>query len=61
MSDNLHDIKMYLDANKDKLPEDSEIAVKELFKLIADCITHFNESDKHMAKTNEWLSALKES
>ncbi len=61
MSDNIHDIKLYLDENRKDLPTKGEVSINELFVLTESCINSFEKSGDEMHNTNEWLLAIKSS
>jgi len=58
ISDNLHDILMYLSANKDNLPNKSEVSVNELFQLLNKSIEDMGSADSHINNSKKWLSSM---
>jgi hypothetical protein len=60
MSDNLNDIQLYLDENKNSLPDGSEVSVKELFTLLKNCIEDYEQVEFNLHECNEWILALAE-
>jgi hypothetical protein len=60
MSDNLNDIQLYLDENKEDLPDDSEISVEELFALVKKCIEDYEQVSLNLHECNEWILSLTE-
>lgn len=61
VKENLHDIKMYLDANEGLLPNKSEVAVDELFSLVKRCISDAHSISAELSNANNWIKGIIES
>lgn len=56
--DNLHDLGMWLDANKQNLPDKSEVEHHELFTMIESLIKSQEKISTHLQAANEWCLGL---
>ena len=58
ISENLHDIKLYLDVNKAELPTGSEVDIVELFDLLRLSLGDLARVQGSIAVNDKWLSAM---
>lgn len=58
LSDNVHDIKLYLDENFSNLPEKGEVTPQELMTLINSVITSMDSIVDDLRDANRWSSAI---
>ena len=58
VSENLHDILLYLNTNKDDLPIKSEVSVDELFQLVNKAIEDADTIKARIDSNERWLDAL---
>lgn len=58
VSENLHDILLYLDTNKVALPKKSEVSVDELFQLVNKSIEDTDTIKAKIDSNYKWLNAL---
>jgi hypothetical protein len=58
VSENLHDILLYLNINKDDLPTKSEVSIDELFQLVSKAIKDADTIKAKLDSNERWLGAL---
>lgn len=57
-SDDLSDIQLWLDENKDSLPEKSEVNTEELFSMMKRLLEAKYKIDTCLNRANEWAVGL---
>lgn len=60
VSENLHDISMYLEENKGNLPIKSEVSIDELFQLVNKSIQDLDAVKDKLSSSEQWLYAIRE-
>jgi len=60
ISENMHDIQLYLDVNKDALPAGSEVDIVELFHLLKISLGDLARVQESIAVNDKWLSAMRQ-
>lgn len=58
MSDNLNDIQLYLDENKDSLPCKGEVKPDELLRMIEDLLVSHGAAESALSKSFTWSKAI---
>lgn len=58
IQENLNDIKLYLDENKDSLPSNSEVKIDELFILVEKCIKESELVNSDLCSANNWIKGV---
>lgn len=59
-SDDLNDIKLWLDENRDELPAKGEVGQEELFSMVDRLIIQQEKIQSSLNRANEWAIALSE-
>ena len=58
MIDNINDIKLHLDHNKKHLPENGEVGIDELLKMMSACIDKFERVESQIKQANGWIDGI---
>ena len=58
VTEGMHDIELYLNENKDVLPNNSEVKAHELLVIFDKALNGVSQMDEDLRAANEWQHAM---